>query len=540
MGNAYFGFIVPAILVFYIIAIFLSVKGKNVKIGIISSILFFVCLKFVFSLKWTNGISKTTYSYLYHRSVDSALCSGHINFEEVSKIFPSFAEHPPIIIVLSMIELVTGLKFDLIYSFLMLLVAPLIMIPIIYIFLRSILGLTKSEALLGLLLYNSNFMNFGFFPFGYAQYGFLLFLLTLYFLGEKDISSRAIFFILCFVNSMTYSISSYSLIFFVLILYILQRLGFLTNAAKLDSLDVSFPIITTLTWTTHRAISDLITIKTVAELFLGHLSPIPEFTYAATSQVISDPYAYLIYFVYVGQGLVLLLGFFGLVTTLFCFRNKKNFMYILLWLPAVVVLVFFAFGVSWLHLSPTIMDYRFRLVMYLMLLIVPLTVFGFQKLESTLSKISNKKTSFALIGIVTFLIVFSPIGDSASTILRRNPIAANELTAAPYQWIKLSQHVSSYAPEDINLLGGGLASFSWSMGVIPQNRLVINLNPYLVINKSKGPYFLAFSRHNLYLPEDSWGNEKILTNKQFESINLRCNKYFDSGDVWLYYFESTK
>jgi len=177
VGNTYFWFFVPVMLVLYIMAIFLSMKDGDPKIGIISSIVFFACLKFAFALIWADGINKTLYSYFYHRSVDSVLNFGYIDLEEISEIFISFAEHPPIILVLSVIESVTGLKFDLIYSYVMSLIAPLIIMPLIYGFLRRTLGLQKSEALLGLLLYNSNFLNFGSFPFGYAQYGFLLFLL---------------------------------------------------------------------------------------------------------------------------------------------------------------------------------------------------------------------------------------------------------------------------------------------------------------------------------------------------------------------------
>jgi hypothetical protein len=536
--NTYFWFVIPAILVSYVVTIFLTIKEENATIAIISSALFFASLKFVFSLIWTDDISKPWISYFYERSVNSVSSFGYFDFKEIGEIFLSFAEHPPVIITMSMIKTVTGLEFVPIFSFLMLPITPLIIMPIVYRFFRRILGLERNQAILGLMLYNSNFLNFGYDAFGYGTYGFLLFTLSLFFLGEKNRLSRGVFFLLCFVNSMTYSISSFSLIFFVVILYLMQRLNFLNKTMKLSSSDVLFPIITTLLWSISRATSDITTVKTIAELFLGHLTLVPELIHPAISYVISDPYAYLIYFMYIGQGLFLLLGFVGLIIVLRCFRNKKNLMYVLLWLLAGFILAFFAFGVRWLNIPLIIGDYRFRFVKSFWLLIVPLTAFGFQRVESTLSRISGKKVSFIAIGVLALLIIFSPIANNASTVLQREPISANDTTIAPHQWIQLSHFVSSYAPKNTIFLGCERSRLLWSTGAIPANRLLVESNPYTIISEFKGPYFLAFMRHNLYLPDEAWPSEPILTNKQFESINLRCSKYFDSGDVWLYYYKS--
>jgi len=409
-----------------------------------------------------------------------------------------------------------------------------VVLPLIYSFLQKYLNLDMRQALIGLALYNSVFTAHSGAIFNYSVYGYILFVAAFWMINKRKNSGKylGLFIVTMAVVTMTHPVPSYTLLFFLILFYFLKR--FMSqNKIMSNPRLILLAFIIVFSWMTYVAVSVLIKSFDLINLLYRFTVFSPGQIQTSKGRVGVDPFFDITLIItYAGQGILVLIGLVGVLKS----SLKKIEGYAdtsLMLLTGVLTIALFAFVPNWGSQSLVYnYDYRLRLVPYMSILIIPSALIALKrKKEKTISNLISIRN--ILLFLLMSLLILSAITYLPSYVyLRTNPIVANEEIITPHEWYGLGVWGKKFMSNTSNVVGSYQGMYLRTLGAIQD--FYFGTNPYFYIDFSQHVY-LAFSRFNLYLPEPTWGfGNDTMSKMQYHYINSRCNKIFDSGNVWLY------
>jgi len=409
-----------------------------------------------------------------------------------------------------------------------------VVIPLVYVFLRKYMEFSRSNVLVGLALFNSCFLSHSGTYFGYGVYGYIFFIIAFSLIFHSVHKRECIVLVILATGlvAMTYPVSSYMLLFSLTLFYYLKKNAFYRSDINASSHLVILAFVMVFSWMIYVAFSVLTQTFDITKLLFKYTAFSASTSYTSKG-TINDPYAgTTLLLTYLGQGIF---GFVGLIGAIASFRRGKNIGIGLLWTVAAFVIGLFAFGMNWSSRQlGKVYDYRFRFVLYMFLLMIPAAMMGLKHIEPKLRNTKIGKTRNILILVLVFFMVLSSITSLSSYIyLRKTPIVANEDIVAPHKWHNIGLWSQKFMPEDSSVYGSQHAITIYALTGV---HVSFDENPYYVLNQQAHPLYIVLSKFNLYLPEPTWAAESnVITKTQYLYLVGKCSTIFDSGEVWLFF-----